>query len=136
MKYIIAGIIGIGLLIAAFFAYDPNAVKMYNTSGLVSGKPTKMFVDTFTVSSSSQTLDISPAGFTRILSVSVQPELNTSTASQMPIASIKSYTTTSITVNFIQSNSQTISILGAVAIGLQSLQSFNGTRVHVQVCGW
>ena len=134
MKYILAVIVGAGLLIAGLFAYDPPT-QFYTHNGLLQ-KRMKVFVDTASITSATQTFDISAAGFTQIGAISVQPELNTANASNMPLADIKSYTTTSVVANFVQSNTTAVSILGVNVLGLQNLQSFSGTRVHIIVLGY
>lgn len=128
--FIVLGIIAL----IGFFSYDPPT-KFYTHSGLLS-KQMKVFVDTATITAATQSFDISPAGFTQVAAISVQPELNTTNASNMPLADIKSYTTSAVTINFIQSNSTTIGILGINVLGLQSLQSFANTRVHIVILGY
>lgn len=134
MKYLIACIIGGIIAIVSLFAYDPPT-QFYTHNGLLQ-KRMKVYVDTATITSATQTFDISAAGFTQIGAISIQPELNTTNASNMPLADIKSYTTTSVVANFVQSNTTTVGILGINVLGLQTLQSFGSTRVHIIVLGY
>jgi hypothetical protein len=108
---------------------------MFNTSGQIN-KQVRVFADKVAVTSANQSFNISSAGFTTVLAVSVQPQLNTATAANMPLADIQTYTPSSITVNFLQSNTQTISILGTISVGLQPLQTFTGDTVHIIVMGY
>ena len=115
-------------------AYQP--IQFYNRSGVLN-QNMKILIDTITLTSASgQVIDVSSAGFTKILSVQVQAELNTNNASVSPIVDVKSYTTTSITTNTFQANSQTVSILGINVIGLQFLQSTAGTKLHICIVGY
>jgi len=119
-------------------AYQPGANNLYgyyNKNGAIN-QPMKIWCDTVPVTSASQAIDISSAGFTKVLSIQVQPALNTSTVASMPIASIKSWSTSSVTVNFVQSNTSLVSVLGVQVVGLQSLQSFSNTYCHVTVTGY
>ena len=124
---IIGGIFG-------FRSYEPTTM-FFNKSGKIT-KQIRIFSDTFAISSATQTFDISAAGFTTVACVQIQPESNTGSASSVPLGSIKTWTNTSVTCNFVQSNSQTISILGVNVLGLQFLQSFTGLRVHLIAAGY
>lgn len=119
-------------------AYQPGTntiYSFYNKNGSIANQM-KVWCDTVPVTAASQAIDISSAGFTKILSIQVQPALNTTTVASMPIASVKSWTTSSVTVNFIQSNSSVISILGVQVVGLQALQSFSNTYCHITIIGY
>lgn len=116
-------------------APSSSVVKYYNPSGLVSG-PIKIWDSVITPASSNPSIDISSAGFIGILSVTTTPANNTSTVTSIPFVSIKTYSTTNLTLNILTSNSQTISILGTLVTGLTMAASLTGMTVHVHVVGW
>jgi len=124
-------------LIGGFFgfrSYEPGT-QFFTKSGKIT-KQIRIFSDTFAITSATQTFDLSAAGFTTIACVQIQPESSTSSASAVPLGSIKSWTNTNVTCNFLQSNSQLVSILGVNVLGLQFLQSFSGLRVHIIAAGY
>jgi len=94
-------------------AYNPYAVSMYNRSGQVN-QQMKVLCDTLTPSTAtSQTISIASAGFTKILSATVTAARNTTTIGSMPLATIQSCTTSTLTVNIIDPNMSLITILGS-----------------------
>lgn len=108
----------------------PYNVAYYTRAG--SSSVTKILVDTISPSTGNgYSIDISAAGFSSVRNVQVQAEFNGSSAGTQPLVSIKSYSTTAVVVNILQSN--TIGILGV--LGLQFLQSVSGVRLHVVVMG-
>jgi|ERR1700753_1413514 len=109
-------------------------VLRYDRNGIIL-KQIRIFTDTFAITSATQTFDISAAGFTSVKSVSVEAEGNTSTANNVPMALVKNWTTSSLTVNFVQGNSTAVSILGVNVLGVQFLQSFAGYKCHIICVG-
>lgn len=108
----------------------------YNSSGSVT-KTMKVWHGIVTpTSSNGYSIDISSAGFTTITSIQVQAEYNTNNASAVPLVSIRSYSTTAVVVNIIQSNSTVVSIIGINILGLQFLQNLTGVKLHVTVEGY
>lgn len=81
-------------------------------------------------------VDISAAGFGTILNVQAQAVNSTAIAASVPIVTVKSYTTTQVSLNIIQSNSQLLSILGVTVTGLIFATNLTGTTLHVQVTGY
>lgn len=118
------------------FAHLTDLVTTYNSSGLVNHalKVWQGIVSPNT--GNGYSVDISSAGFTTVLNVQVQTAFNTSTASSMPLVAIKSYTTSAVVVNILQSNSTLVSLLGVNVVGLQFLQSTTGVTLHLTVIGY
>ena len=93
-------------------AYEPYP-KMYNRNGLMN-KQMKIYCDTLTpTTGNGQTIDISAVGFTNVCNAIVTAQRNTSTLGQIPMACIKSISTTSIAVNIIEPNMSLVTILGS-----------------------
>jgi len=82
-------------------------------------------------------VDISRFGFTNTASMNVQIQVfnNTNTVTSMPIVSGKTFTSTSVTFNTVFSNSQTISILGLLVVGLQLPSSLSNVTAHIHLVG-
>lgn len=111
-------------------------VLQYNRSGAISPQ-LRVFTDTITPTTGNGfSINISTAGFTRVTSVQVQAESNTTSAASVPLVAIRSYSTSAVVVNIVQSNSTLISLLGINVLGLQFLQSVSGVRLHVTVFGY
>lgn len=106
---------------------DARGTRWYNTSGLIT-RP-KVFVGRFNTPAAANTLDISAAGFSSILSVQATAERNTTTLGDVPLANIRSYTTTQVIVQLVEST--------AILIGGQGLEfSANANNfVHLVVVG-
>jgi voltage-gated potassium channel Kch len=77
-------------------------------------------------------VDITKTGFTKILSVTATAQLDTTNATLVPMAGIRSYTTDRVVGWVVQSNSFTY-MLGGSAAGLKF--SSTPTVIHVQVIG-
>ncbi len=81
----------------------PNELTHYNASGVLS--VTKRWIETVTPSTGNgYSIDISSAGFTNVLGVSIISIKNTSTPTSVPKVSIKSITSTAVVVNIIEGN--------------------------------
>lgn len=112
--------------------------KIYKSSGQVT-QALKIWSDIVTPSTSNgYSIDISSAGFTTVLSANVVAIRNTSSAATSPNVSIKTMSTTSITVNVVEDNSATVSILGiGVLSGLPSVfANVTGLTLSVMVIGY
>lgn len=109
--------------------------KVYNHSGIASVKPYKIYSDTITATTGNGfSVDISSAGFTRILAVQVQPEFSTTDANTVPATAIKSWTNSAITVNVVNQSRIFVSLLGlTISTGLQFV---NNIKLHVTVIGY
>lgn len=109
--------------------YNPM-IKFYNLSGQII-TPRKMLFDRIAITSSSQTIDISAAGFTNVTQVAIIGENNTTTIGNMPITTVKSFTTTSVTFNTMVSNTAVLAILN----GLTTPASFTGFEANIFIIG-
>lgn len=117
---------------------DSLTGKLYNSSGLVN-QGMKVWCDTLTPNVSNNfSINISNAGFTRILSANVVAIRNTTSAATVPNAAIKTISTTAITCNIVEDNPATISILGiSVLSGLPSIfANVSGLQLAVTVIGY
>lgn len=121
-----------------FTVSDSLTTRIYNSSGLVN-QAVRMWCDTVTPSTSNgYSINISSAGFTRVLAANVIAIRNTTTAATVPNAAIKTMSTTAITVNVVEDNPATISILGiSVLSGLPSIfADVTGLKLAVTVTGY
>lgn len=109
--------------------YNPM-IKFYNLSTQIQ-TPRKMMIDRIAITSASQTIDISAAGFTSISNVALIGENNTATLGNMPVIIIKSFTTTSVTFNTIVGNTSVV-LLGSAIL---SPTTFTGMFVDIVVLG-
>lgn len=110
--------------------YNPM-IKFYNLSGQII-TPRKMLFDRIAITSAGgQSIDISAAGFTNVTQVALIGENNTGTIGNMPITTVKSFTTTAILFNTVVPNPSIIA-LGAGAI---APTSFTGMYVNIFVIG-
>lgn len=137
-RYIIASILAIctiPFIVASkkpeikIFEYNPM-IKFYNLSGQIQ-TPRKMLFDRVAITSASQTIDISAAGFTNVTQVALVGENNTATIASMPIVTIKSFTTTSVTFNTVVGNTAILAILQ----GLKTPTDFTGMWINVVAIG-
>lgn len=116
----------------------PDSILFYNSGGRVN-KIVKIFADTITVSSSNGfNVDVSAAGFTKVLSASAVAVKNTATATSVPNVGIKSISNTALTLNFTEGNSSVVTLLGSsVLLGPStSFASTTGLSVYVLVVGY
>lgn len=110
--------------------------QYYNASGKIN-QPEKTWVGIVTPTTASGfTVDISSAGFNTITSIQMQSANNTSSAVGVPLVSLKSYTTTQVVMNIIQSNNNTIASLLAPIIGLVFATNLTGITIHILVTGY
>jgi len=109
--------------------------KVFNHSGLVTIKPYKIYTDTVTATTGNgYSIDISAAGFTKVLAVQVQPEFSTTDANTVPSTAIKSWTNSAVTVNVVNQNRIFVSLLGlTISTGLQFV---NNIKLHVTAVGY
>lgn len=113
-----------------------NRIALFDRTGNVSNR-LRMWADTLTPSTgNSQSIDISSAGFTKILSVQAQVQTNTTAANDVPVVAVKSYTTSSVVLNIVQGNTTAVSILGVNVLGLRFLQTPGSSKVHLLVVGY
>jgi hypothetical protein len=128
-------LLGVLMLWIGGRSYNPDTLY-FNRAGQIK-KQMRVFADTVQPTSASGfNLDVSAAGFTQIVTIQCNPELNTATAGSMPQVSVKSWTPTSVSTNYTQANTQVISLLGVNVIGLQALQSVSGVRLHILIIGY
>lgn len=116
-------------------AYDP--IKFYNRNG-VSTPISKIYIDTFNVSSSSgYTVDISGVGFTSIKGAQAVAMKNSATATSVPNVSVKTVTTSAVTLNLTEGNGSLVNVLGSnVLLGPSTaFASTSGLQVAVIVFG-
>lgn len=109
--------------------YNPM-IKFYNLSGQII-TPRKMLFDRIAITSASQTIDISAAGFTNVTQVAIIGENNTITIGNMPITTVKSFTTTSVIFNTIVPNTAII----ALGAGMLAPTTFTGFNANLFVIG-
>lgn len=113
-----------------------NRIAIYNTSGLLSNR-IRFFADTLTpTTGNGQTVNISAAGFTRVLSVQAQIHTSTTTANDVPIVAVKDFSNTQVTLNIVQGNTTAVSILGVNVLGLRFLQTPASSKIHLLVVGY
>ncbi len=113
-----------------------NSVTNYNSSGIIS--ITKRWHGVITPNSTNgYSIDISSAGFTNIINVQIIASRNTGVVSSCPQVSVRTVSTTSITVNITEVNTATINLLGInVLSGLPSIfASITGLTLYVLVEG-
>lgn len=125
-----------GLFIFAKMEYDPLKPRYFTSGGEIARKQPLQFDAILTPTGAAQSIDYSIAGFATITSITITPENNTSTVTSMPLASIKTWSTTSCTVNILQSNVQAISVLGTSVTGLVAATGLASMKLHIHVEGW
>lgn len=121
-------------IIVASKEFNPIKTRYYNSSGEIM-KASKVWEGIVVPSSSTQTIDISSAGFTNIRKINITGANNTTTLTSMPFAIIKSYTNTSITVSILASNNQIVALLNTSVSGLVLATGLTGMELHVEVNG-
>lgn len=115
-----------------------DSVSYYNKSGRIYQRM-KEWTDTITPTiASGQTVDISSAGFTKILSIQACSIRNTTTVTSVPNVAIKSYSTTSVSLNIIEGNGSVITLLGSgVLLGASNqFANTSGLTVFIKVDGY
>lgn len=113
-----------------------DSVQYYDSNGRVR-RIQKEWTGIITPSTASgATIDISSAGFGSITNIQIQAAANTASATSVPLVSLKSYTTTQVTVNIVMSNNSTIANLLQPIIGLIFPSSVTGITLHVLVKGY
>lgn len=114
--------------------FNPIKTRYYNSSGEIM-KPSKVWEGIVVPTGSTQTIDISSAGFNTIRKINITGGNNTSTLTSMPFAVIKSYSTTQIQVTVLASNNQIINLFGTAVNGLVLATGLTGMELHVEVNG-
>lgn len=111
----------------------------YDRSGQITSRQVKIWADTVSpTTANGYIVDISSAGFTSIKSVSVVPQMNTSSMGSIPVISVKLVSTTTVVVNILTQNSGSTTILGISVLSgdpLQFASSMSGIVLHVKVEG-
>jgi len=123
-------------IFAKSFEYDPLKPRFFTSTGEIVRKQPIYFDAIIVPTGAAQSIDYSNAGFASVVSITITPENNTSSVVTMPLASIKTWSTTACTVNILQSNSQVVSILGATVSGLTAATNLTGMKLHIHVVGW
>lgn len=113
-----------------------NRIAVYDRTGLISNR-VKYYTDTLTpTTGSGQTIDISGAGFTKVLSVQAQVQTSTTVANDVPIVAVKDFTSTQVTLNIVQGNNTSVSVLGTSVLGLRFHQASTTSKIHILVIGY
>lgn len=142
MKSLIYGIVIIFIGVLSFLGFEKsNSYPVfYDKNGQMTGNTVKLWGDTVVpTTANGQTIDISSAGFSVVKDIQITAQLNTATVGSMPLAMIKTYSTTSISVNILTQNSSVVSILGINVLSglpLQFAASTTGIILHVRVLGY
>ncbi len=112
-----------------------DSIQYYNASGRIYQRIKKWVGRVAVTSASGQTVDISSCGCSTILSIVATAEKNGTASTASPNVAIKSYSTSSVTLNFTEANGAVVSILGInVLSGLPLIfASTTGLFVHVEV---
>lgn len=117
-------------------SWNSDSTQVYNAAGRLRQRQ-KEWVGIITpITANGQTIDISSAAFTTITSIQIQASNNTSSATSVPVISLKSYTTAQIVVNIVMSNSTLVSVLGSTVAGLAFATSLSGVTLHVLIHGY
>jgi len=127
------GAVAFGFIVHSF----DQQTLYYNKSGQIK-KQIRVWNDTVSVSAASPTIDISSAGFSNIIDIQPQIIQNASTLTNFAWCNVKSYTTTSVTLNLAQQNNNTITILGISVLSGSPIApptGFSGTFVSLRVTG-
>ncbi len=110
----------------------PSLISDYGPSGAIS--VTKRWVGSVTPSTGNgYSIDISSAGFSNIVSVSVVGVKNTNSTYLSPQVSVKSKSTSAIVVNITEANAATVSILGINVLSGAPLVFANVTGLTLDV---
>lgn len=111
-----------------------DSVTYYNASGKINQK-IKVWSDSVTISNANgQTVDISSAGFTKIINIQALALKNSTTA---PNVAIKGYTLSQVTLNVKEENLATVTLLGINVLSGSPLVFASGSiKAFVQVTGY
>lgn len=113
-----------------------DSVVYYNSSGRIT-QLIKHWTDSVAPTlANGFNVDISSAGFTKILNVQVTAVRSTTAAISVPIVGLNGYTITQVSLNIIQSNNALLSGLGILVPGLIFLTTLVGTKVFIDVTGY
>lgn len=103
----------------------------YNSGGLISSNLKKWIGMVTPSTGNGYSIDISSAGFSAIECFSVVAIKNTGTLNSIPVSSVKSYSTTELIVNIIET--QVINALGDNPV---LFADTTGLTLSVEVCGY
>ncbi|MCL9770430.1 hypothetical protein NAT47_08370 [Flavobacterium sp. HXWNR69] len=115
-------------------AIAENTVKSFNSSGAITNQIKKWYGTVTGSTADGQSINISSAGFTTILSVHISP-VNNVNNEKGAIAQVKSVSTTAIVVNMLQSKTTAV-LLGGSIDGLQFHSSPSSVTYYVEVTGY
>lgn len=121
--------------------YMPSPVSIYNAGGHIGYTSLKCWVDSIVSPSTSNglSINISSAGFSQILGVSLSARRNTTNANEVPIASLKGRTTSALSVNIFEPNSSLVNLLGSLVLlgaPLQFATDLPSITIYVTVWGY
>lgn len=128
------------LFVTGIIAWSPKSytpVRFYNSAGEMRNTM-RIFADTITPNTSNgYSMDISAAGFTRILSVNAIASRNTATATSVANVGVKTWTNSSIVFNSTEGNASLVTLLGSsVLLGPSTGFAAVGIQLHVTVIGY
>lgn len=130
-------VIATALLKIGWFSYDPPNLY-FNRTGWIK-KQMRIWNDTIAVSTASPSIDVSAAGFTQIIDIQPQVIQNSASLTNFAWCNVKTYTTSSITLNIAQQNNNTVTILGISVLSgspIAAPSSFTGMFVSLRVTGY
>ncbi len=110
----------------------------YDNTGIIA-PPTKNWIKIVTPSTSNgYSIDISSAGFSSIIGIKILTIKNNSTANLSSNVSVKTWTTSSVVVNIVEGNANTVSILGINVLSGAPLVFANvtGLTLSVEITGY
>lgn len=133
----------VGVVIAAmlikigWMSYDAP-VLFYNKSGQIK-KQMRIWDDTLSATSATPVIDISAAGFSQIVDVQPQIIQNSASLTNLAWCNVKTYTNTSVSINIVQQNNSTVTILGISVLSgspITAPTGFSGTFISLRVTGY
>lgn len=119
--------------------YNPDdlEIKMSGTAGGANHNKIYIWSDIVVPTTGNGfTFSVADAAFTTITNIQLTVENNTSSVATIPIATVKSYTSSAITVNLVVSGSTLVSLLGTTVQGLVFATNLTGVRLHARIEGF
>lgn len=138
MKKIIIATALTTLVFAVLFSFAYDRIRFFNKSGEIT-RGMRIYTDTVVCTSATQTVSYASAGFSKIASVSIMAERNTSNAYDVPQASIKSWTNSAAVVNITQGSNTLVSVLGLNVLQGPSttfVTTPSSVTLHLQIVGY
>lgn len=126
-------------VIISFDRRDPDPLLYFDHNGILNtGRQMRHFEDSIIPSAAlNQSFNISSAGFTHILNITLLAKDSTTTVSNMTIPIMSYYNLTSVVFNILSSNTTLISLLGVNVNGLTAPSSVpSGTVIYCKVDGY